>query len=236
MKRFTRALFGALLLTLGISATANAALPYVAVHSDFLDLKFRTHAAAIAGYEYSNYGVDFLGGFADSNYVQRVGTQIAVLCTTTAVPTKGWVAVQNQALSDTSGVYCTLSLYDATGTGCESGADSVYIAAQGSFDGRTWVTLATFKTGAPGSLDARLSQANANGAFFGALTLNGAARAHGAPVWKLPYKQRAVSAFDGQDVGGSVAAFPLLRWVIGLPDAKGYKITGKVSFFSADGD
>lgn len=236
MKRFSRALFGALLLTLGLTATAHAALPYVNVHTDFADLKFRTHAAAIAGYEYPNYGVDFLGGFADSNYVQRVGTQIAVLCTTTAVPTKGWSAVQNQALTDTSGVYAVVSFYDATGTGCQSGADSVYIATQGSFDGRTWITLATFKTGAPGSINDRLSQANANGTFFGALSLNGAARANGAPVWKLPLKQRAASALDGQDIGGSVAQFPLLRWIVGLPDAAGYKIAGKVSYFSADGD
>lgn len=233
MKIFTRALTGAL-FALALFAGLASAAQYMAVHADNTDLRFRTHAAATVGNEYANYGVDFLGGFADSGSVSRVGAQSAVLCTTLAVPTKGWLSVQNQAISDTSGAYCVVAFYDAGGTGCESGADSLYIAAQGSYDGRTWVSLATFKTGASASITSRLSQANVDGNFYGALTLNGAARANGAPVWNVLYKQRAVSALDGIDIGGSIQRFPLLRWIVGMPDAKGYKIAGKVQYFTAE--
>lgn len=227
-----RLIAGALLIAAALavasSAFADASAQFASPHLKTDPLVFRVHKAAL-GVGVSGFsGLDALGGYADSVTTSRVGTQICILDTTVGMSTAGWPIITNQALSDTSGFSCQLNVYDATGGSCESGADSIYVAAQASFDNVTWFTLPTFKSGTKSSITSRLDQANVTGAFFGALSLNGAALSTGAPAWRVLYKQRAVTGWDNPDVG-NVQAWPMLRWIIGFPDAKGYIVRASVT-------
>lgn len=230
MKRF---IAGLVLAGLTILAASAFAEPGGYPHLANTNLTFRTHKAAIVGNEYTNYGVDLLGGFADSIIAKRVGAQAAVLCTTLGVSTLGWApAVPNQALSDTSGWQFAIHLSDYSGSGCESGADSAMVCVQASVDGINWFSAHTFKTGAATSVTNRLDQANVNGIFIGALSQNGASLATGPPAWTWLIKQRAVSQWDanaGPDIGSPLLRYPMLRFIFGFLDAKGYMVRASVT-------
>lgn len=235
MKRvLAAASFAALfLVTLATGAMAEASAQYGAPHLASTPLTFRTHAKAFGPGVDGFSGADLLGGYSDSIYAKRVGAQIAVLCTTTAVPTLGWaLPVANQALSDTSGWQFAVHLSDYNGSGCESGADSAMVCVQASVDGINWFSSHTFKTGAATSVTNRLDQTNVNGIFTGALSQNGAALATGPPAWTWVYKVRAVSQWDaggGPDVGSNLLRYPYLRFIFGFLDAKGYMVRGSVT-------
>ena len=193
-------------------------------------LDWRTHriAGTSAHYSYAHY--DQIGPFYDSTATHRVGTQIMILDTTTAVITDGWARqLVSGAALDTMNTYCIVNVYDETGASCASGADSIYLAAQGSPDGTTWVTLGTFKTGAPASLTDRLSQANATGTFYGLNNLSSTE----FPVWQFPYKLGILSASPTPDVF-SIQRWKALRWVVGFPDAVGYNVRAEVQYFTSD--
>lgn len=224
MKRF---IAGLMLAALTLVASSAFAEPGGYPHFVTDPLTFRTHKAALGD------NIDLLGGFVDSVYVKRVGAQIAVLCTTTAIPTADWaLPAVNQALSDTSGFQFAVHLSDYNGSGCESGADSAMVCAQVSVDGINWFSSHTFKTGAASSVTNRLDQTNVNGIFTGALSQNGAALATGPPAWTWLFKQRAVSQWDaggGPDVGSPLLRYPMIRFIFGFLDAKGYMVRGSVT-------
>lgn len=223
MKRFLAGLL--LLAAMCMLATVSSAQKLKTV-----DLKWRTHriAATSAHYDYSQY--DQIGPYHDSTATHRVGTQISVLDTTTAVTTENWYRPRiSGAALDTMITYCIVNVYDETGAACASGADSIYLAAQGSPDGTTWVTLGTFKAGAPASLTDRLSQANGTGTFFGLNNLSSTE----FPVWQRPYKMGILSADPTPDVF-SIHRWKALRWVVGFPDAVGYNVKASVSFLSEE--
>lgn len=171
----------------------------------------------------------------DSLALSRVGAAgaNAVLCTTTAISTVGWVPVPNQALSDTSGFTFLFQVYDQTGSdACESGADSMAACLQGSPDGETWVSFNTFKTGTKAqTTTSRNDQTIVSGIFNARISENGAALAAGAPIWHFKFKKRAVSAWDQLEIGDPIQ-FPFIRFVLLLPDAKGYKVNAKIGYFS----
>lgn len=229
------ALACAAVLSVAATAFAGASDQFTSPHLRTDPLIFRVHKAAL-GIGVSGFtGTDLLGGYADSVVTSRVGTQISILDTTAAISTAGWPQITNQALSDTSGFSFQFNLYDATGTGCESGADSIYVACQASVDGFNWFTLPTFKAGTKSNINSRLDQANVTGAFFGALSLNGAALSTGPPVWRVLYKQRAVTGWDNPDVGNP-AIWPMIRFIVGFPDAKGYIVRGSVTHLTDRGE
>jgi hypothetical protein len=234
MKRLLAVLVGTALFTAMGANIAQASNSWANPHMVTEPLSFRVHAAAlgpaVAGYS----GTDLLGGFTDSVTTKRVGTEISILDTTVAISTRGWPVIANQAISDTSGFFCQFNVYDATGTGCQTGMDSLYICAQGSLDGINWTSFKTFKTGAGSSVTSRLSQANGTGIFQGALTINGASLALGPPVWRVLYKQRAVSPSQSEipDVS-SMQTFPMLRFIVGFPDAGGYIVKASITHLSS---
>ena len=210
------AVVGALSLTAVQEANAGNTF----VHLAFKNVPFRTKLAVEQQ------------GYLDSMVTHRVGTQICPLDTTAAISTLGWSIPSNQALSDTSGFFCKFIVFDPTGTACESGADSLYIAVQVSADGVTWATPKTFVGGTTANIVSRLSQVNVTGQFYGALSLNGAALAQGAPIWQIPYKIRAVNIWDELSTA-NINSWPYLRWIVGFPDAKGYGVSARVVFLSS---
>lgn len=226
MKRFIAGLMLAALTLVASSAFAEpGGYPYLTN----TPLTFRTHKAALGD------NIDLLGGFVDSVYAKRVGAQIAVLCTTTAIPTLGWalpVANPNGTATDTTSFQFAVHLSDYNGSGCESGADSAMVCVQVSVDGINWVSSHTFKTGAAGSVTNRLDQTNVNGIFTGIISSNGAALANGPPVWTWLYKLRGLNQWDatgGPDVGSNLLRFPMIRFIFGFLDAKGYMVRGSVT-------
>lgn len=228
-----RVLAGVLLAAMTLVAASAFAEPGGYPYLNNTPLVFRTHKAAFGPGVDGYTGTDLLGGFSDSAIVKRVGTQIAVLCTTQGVSTIGWALPQtNQALSDTSGWQFAVHLSDYNGSGCESGADSAMVCAQVSVDGINWFSAHTFKTGAATSVTNRLDQTNVNGIFYGALSQNGAALATGPPAWTWLFKVRAVSQWDanaGPDAGSPLLRYPMIRFIFGFLDAKGYMVRGSVS-------
>jgi len=233
MKRMLTAL--AVLVCLALPAVANATRsePSGTPHLKAIPLFFTTHKATAGTGETLVSDFFCTGCSIDSLATHRVGTQIAVLCTTRAVSTEGWSYVANNALSDTSGFVCQLLVTDATGTATQTAMDSLYAAAQVSPDGLTWTSVNTFKTGARSSITSRLGHTNVDGLFMLALTQNGASLANGAPVWKFLYKQRAVSQWDGVEQG-NLSGWPYIRWVIGFPDAGGYGVKAYVTHLTTD--
>lgn len=212
------------LVSIAVISTASWAGPSVPVHYQWDEVKFRAQVAANPV------------GVWDSLVTMRVGAAGAssVLDTTVAISTAGWVVPGNQALSDTSGVFCYLVVHDAPGSDdCESGADSLAVAMQGSADGQTWVTFLTFKTGtAASTITSRNNQTIVSGVFTDQISANGAALAAGQPVWVYKFKKRAASALDGVELGDPMC-FPLIRFVLSFHDAKGYKVAAKIGHLSA---
>jgi hypothetical protein len=168
----------------------------------------------------------------DSATTNRLGTQIAILDTTDAANTESWRTQENQALSDTSGIYCQVTVWDPNSL-CASGADSLYCAAQVSADGLNWVTVKTFTGGTASSIASRLDQTNATGAFVGALSLNGASIAYGQPVWKFLYKTRAANGVADVD-RGNMQTWTLLRFILGFPDAYKYGVRAAVTHYTVN--
>jgi hypothetical protein len=211
-------------------ATATAWAYPVLVSSE---VKFRTHKATAATGEVL---LDSWTGAAacvacavDSTATHRVGTQISVLDTTVAISMEGWsLPPMPIAAATDSTVFCQFTISDATGTACETGMDSLYVGAQVSMDGQNWVTVMTFKGGTPSSITSRLSQANVTGTLIGALSLNGASLARGAPVWKIVYKTKTLTGLDSQDQFG-LPGWKMIRWIVGFPDAGGYGVKAHVT-------
>lgn len=208
-------------------ATSVFAADFAAVHKKQQELAFRTHIAATAS------PVDFLGGYADSALATRLGTQVFVFDTTRGINTDGWHKIQpGGGVTDTMAEYATLNIFDATGSASASAADSLYIAVQGSLNGANWATLRTFKNGTVSAIASRLDQTNVTGAFQGLLSVNGASQAGGgASMWRYVLKSRG-SAIDAVDVG-SVASWPLLRFIVGFPDAVKYSVGASVTYWSS---
>ena len=214
-----------ILLTLAaLASCASSAFAIgtpVAVFTKFDEVKFRAQVAANPASVW------------DSTVTSRVGAGGAssVLDTTVAISTEGWVIPINQALSDTSGVFCTLIVHDATAAGdCESGADSLAVAMQVSADGTTWTTLAAVAAQAAPTtnpITSRNNQTIVNGTFHDRLSMNGAALAAGAPIWMFKFKMRSVTPLDGSDVANAYQ-FPFIRFVLSFHDAKGYIVQAKV--------
>lgn len=193
----------------------------VSVFTKFDDVKFRAQVAANPA------------SIWDSTVTSRVGAAGAssVLDTTVAISTEGWVIPINQAINDTSGVFCTLIVHDATAAGdCESGADSLAVAMQVSADGVTWTTLAAVAAQAAPTtnpITSRNNQTIASGTFHDRLSMNGAALAAGQPIWAFKFKMRSVTPLDGSNVAEAYQ-FPYIRFVLSFHDAKGYIVQAKV--------
>lgn len=231
MKRFLAA-FVLAALTLVSIATSAFAVANNAPHGDYVDLRFRTHS--------NTYTQATIGAFSDlagnaydavdSTITTRLGAQTMVLDTTTAVSTYAWWHVTHPAfvVADSNHVYCTLSVSDAGAS--SSTADSIYVMAQASFDGVNWFNLATFLGGTPGTATSRLDQTNATGTFFGALNRLGASG--GTPSWSIYYKQR-VPLGAASDQNG-LWRYPMLRWIVGFPDAVKYNVRARVHFTTTE--
>lgn len=221
MKRWK---FVALAAILVGTVVSQAHADWSTTHLNTQPLRFRTHAAATVT------PVDFMGGFVDSSVATRLGTQICPLDTTVEISTRGWAIPFNQAATDTSGFLCAINIYDATGSACATTADSLYIAVQGSMNGANWATLRTFKNGTISSITSRLDQTNVTGAFQGLLSANGASQAGGgSSLWRYVIKARAAQGGDNVDIA-SAGQWPLLRVIVGFPDAAKYQVAGSVTF------
>lgn len=206
-------------------ASTGFAADYAAPHLVTKELRFRTHVAATVA------PADFMGGYVDSAATYRLGTQIMPLDSSAAFTTLNWVFPQNQALSDTSGFVCAINVFDATGSACASTADSLYIAVQGSLNGANWATLNTGKAGTISSITSRIDQ-TAGGPFQGLLSANGASQAGGTgSMWHYVIKQRAAQGYDGRDLAAA-GTWPLLRVIVGFPDAVKYGVSATVTYVS----
>lgn len=211
----------AALAALTLATSAWAVGTPVATFSKFDQVVFRSQVAANAPSVW------------DSITTMRVGAGGAssVLDTTVAISTEGWYTPSNQALSDTSGVFCTLIVHDALGSDdCESGADSLAVAMQVSADGQTWTSLSSavgIAAGTTNPIGSRNNQTIAGGVFHDRLSMNGAALAAGQPIWMFKFKVRSVTPVDGSDHTNAFQ-FPYIRFVLSFHDAKGYKVQAKL--------
>lgn len=215
---------------LGLTALASNAFALGTVAGAFMkydNVYFRTSAAT----EYSGY-VDSLTSFT----VGAAGAS-SVLDTTAAISTEGWIIPMNQSLSDTSGVFATLCVYDAPGSDdCQSGADSLAVATQVSVDGVTWVTAAAVgnqNLNTNGTVIAsRNNQTILNGAFVDLLSTNGASLANGKPVWFYRFKIRAATPVEAVNTS-SLHLWPYVRFILSYHDAAGYKVAAKIGHLQA---
>jgi len=219
-------LIAALVLVAAVHGTAFAQFGQVPVRLVHENVKFRTSASNNAG-------------FVDSLVAKRVGAAGAssVLDTTAAISTQGWHFWTGLNVTDTSNVFCQLTVFDAPGSdACQTGADSLAAAMQVSANGEDWLTVAaiTGQTVSAGTnpIASRNNQTIANGAFMDRLSLNGAALANGQPVWVFRYKIRPAQTLGGSVAEGDVQMFPYIRFILSLHDAAGYKIAAKVSHFA----
>lgn len=209
-------------------ATSVLATDFAAGHMKTKELRFRSHAAATVS------PVDFMGGYVDSAVASRLGTQICPLDTSAAISTSGWTPlVPAQATAD-SGTFAVLNVFDATGSACASAADSLYIAIQGSLNGANWTTLRTFKDGTISTITSRLDQTNVTGAFQGLISLNGASQAGGGSSSLWRYKIPIGGANQGAAMADrySTNTWPLIRFIIGFPDAVKYQVGASITHVS----
>lgn len=218
----------AALALFALTPPAYAVNGAVSQHINQIQVKFRSQVAANPSSVW------------DSVVTRRVGAAGAssVLDTTAAISTLGWSVPQNHALTDTSGMFCTLIVYDAPGTDdqCESGADSLSVAVQVSADMETWTTLSAITGQAGGTtnpITSRNDQTIAAGSFHGRLSSNGASLAAGQPIWNFTFKLRAVGGLAITDPN-AISRFPFIRFILSFHDAKGYKVAAKVIHMRAD--
>ena len=222
MKRIMAAVLLAA-VTLSVAATAFAQGNYMAPKRAIKELVWRTHTAA------NGANNDFA---RDSAITNRLGTQIMVLDTTAGVSTLGWRIPEHpvRVVADSNTIYCQLFVTD--GGSSSSTADSLYIMAQASYDGKNYFNLATFLGGTPGTATSRLDQTVATGTFFGRLNMFGASGS--TPQWEWTYKNRApiVTATDQT----SLHRYPWLRWIVGFPDAVNYSVRARVMYTTTSSD
>ena len=216
MKRILVAAFAAVTLLSG-SAWAGPSAP---IHMSYSQVGFRTQVAANPASQW------------DSLVTQRVGASGAssVLDTSLAISTEGWILPGSLGTTD-SLAFLHVIVYDATGSGCESGADSLALAVQVSADGVTWASALTFKGGtAASTITSRNNQTIVSGVFLDDISVNGAALAAGAPIWSYKYRNRPATSLTGVDIGGLVL-WPYLRFIISFHDPKAYKVAMKIGRF-----
>lgn len=174
-----------------------------------------------------------VSGTLDSAVTTRLGNGTMILDTTVGVSTLDWVGGPSHptwVVADSNTIYCTFIVTDA-GTS-SSTADSLYIMAQGSFDGKNYFNLATFLGGTPGTTVSRLDQTNATGTFIGRLNRFGASG--GTPQWDWAYKNRTpITA--AQDLT-TLHRYPYLRWIVGFPDAVKYSVRARVMYSTTDSE
>jgi hypothetical protein len=204
-----------------IAALTLTGTAWASQHTDAVDLHFRTSVAANPTSVW------------DSLSCSRVGAQIAVLCTTSAVGTKYWSSPENTIAGDST-QFIQLHVFDQDGASCQSGADSLYIASQVSADGITWATAGTFVGGTAPTVVDRLDQTNVAGGFRGCLTLNGASLGKGAPLWKVTYYTKDLSSAQSKLEDCNLRMWPYIRFIIGFADVAGYKVKAKVQYFVTD--
>lgn len=219
-----------ILAVLALAAVFTVVLVSVASANQMVatQLKWRTH---LNTYVCGGTGVfsDFAANTCDaidSTISNRLGTQISVLDTTTAVNTKDFwrLPVAVMAAADTNMIYCTFNVYDSGSSA--TAADSVYIMCQASYDGKSWFPLTTLIGGTAGATASRLDQTQGGGTFIGALNKLGASG--GTPSWAINYKFRA-PVTDSADRQG-IWRYPLLRWIVGFPDAVKYSVQAQVIY------
>jgi hypothetical protein len=223
-------ILAAVLCAIGVTVMASNAFAVGTVAGAFMkydNVYFRTSAATEAS------------GYVDSLTAFTVGATFAssVFDTTAAIATEGWIVPMNQAASDTSGVFATLCVYDAPGTDdCQSGADSLAVAAQVSVDGATWVTAAAVSNqnlnANTNIIASRNNQTIINGAFTDLLSANGATVANGKPVWFYRFKVRAAVPNEAISTG-SLHLWPYVRFILAYHDAAGYKVAAKIGHLQA---
>ena len=211
------------LVALAVFSTPASALKgqTVGAHLNQTNLFFRSKAAA-----------NEAPGFVDSTIASGVGVAgVWPFDTTAAVYAGGWYSSENTAAGDSTD-YITLLISDATGSGCQSGVDSFYVAVQVSADGTTWATPKTFVGGTAPTIVDRLPHTNVAGGFRGCLTLNGASLALGAPIWMVRYRTKDLTTPD-ELADCNLRTWPYLRWIIGTHDAGGYIVKASVVHYDA---
>jgi hypothetical protein len=230
MKRWKVAALAAFCLSV-LSVGSAFAAEYIVDHPYLEPVKWRTHKLTAASGEV--LFTDNLCNLCavDSATTNRLGVASgsSPLDTTTAISTLAWtVPHANTGLaSDSAQVLAVLNVYDPS-TLCVSGADSIYIATQGSVDGNTWVTLRTFKNGTISAIASRLDQTNVTGAFQGLLSQNGAALANGQPVWRYRFTFQLPNA--GQDAVDRYQLYhwPLIRFIVCFDKAYKYGVNASI--------
>ena len=214
-----------LLAALAMLCIAGAAHANVSVGPRLVSepLRWRTHSTT-----YVN--TDGTAKDVDSTISNRLGTQVFVLDTTSAFSTRNVWRPSLYAITaaDTNKVFCTFNVYDSGSSA--TAADSCYIAVQASYDGTAWFTLATLIGGTAGSITSRLDQTQATGTFYGRLNKLGASG--GTPSWAWNYKYRSLTAETNDQCG--LERYPMLRWIVGFPDAVMYSVKAQVIFQSAE--
>lgn len=213
MKRFIAAALLAAVMVVGLSSVAQAK-DYVWPHNDATQLRFQT------GFP----------GWLDSTVTTRLGAQTCVLDTTTAFNTSVVARPQLFALTaaDTNMIFCSLNVFDAGASA--TAADSIYVTAQASYDGVAWFTLATLIGGTAASVTSRLDQTQGTGTFYGLLNKLGASG--GTPSWVVHYKYRSLTSGANDQCG--IFRYPMLRWIVGFPDAVKYNVRAQVIYQSTE--
>ena len=192
-------------------------------------LMFRSHSATgnlAAPNAFNDFGtLDAV----DSAFAMRVGAP-TVVCTTQMIPTEDWGRPEvGTSVSDSGQVFAVVTFSDATGLACESGADSIYVGIQVSNDGANWTHAGTFKGGTIATAADLIPHTSVAGGYQGILSMNGASRARGGPVWMMPIFARTITGRQDLDIFG-IHRWRAMRFLVILPDAKGYKIRGSVSY------
>jgi hypothetical protein len=233
MKRLLAGVMLAAVFVVSLASVVQAST-VTGVWNQVDQLQFRTHKlTASAGEQLRN---DVVGGTAcvacavDSSISNRLGTQISILDTTTAISTSLWARPTGVSIAaaDTNMTYAILNVFD--GGSSSSTADSIYVMAQASYDGVAWFSLATLLGGTAGATVSRLDQTQGTGTFFGLLNKLGASG--GTPSWAKQYKLYSLAGAANDHAG--IWRYPLLRFIIGIPDAVNYSIRAQVIHGSVD--
>ena len=232
MKRLLAAIsLAALCLLPSLAQAVNVTAPFLKTEQ----LSFRVHKATAAAGE--NLRDDYVGTtsctacMVDSGITNRIGVQNMVLDTTTSISTSLWARPSQVAISavDTNMVYCALNVFDNAATSSTT-ADSIYVSAQASYDGKVWFTLATLIGGTAASITSKLDQTNGTGTFFGLLNKLGASG--GSPSWIKSYKLFTPTSAANDYCG--LWRYPLLRFIVGFPDAYNYSVRAQVIYSSVE--
>lgn len=211
-------------------ASSAIAGPLVAPHKVSKSVWFRTHIAAPTDAQkvLPNSGYDAMGFYVDSLSATKAAA--ATFDTTAGISTDGWWVPPSTGLADSAYNAVTLLVYDLGGSGAT--ADSMWIDAQVSADGKSWQPVAAC-LGAP-THNAFLANTTVNGTVRLYLPIGGTASSSNA--WMSNYKRSTQFVAGANPTVFNFTDWPLIRFILKGTDTIKTNIGAKVIYYSSDED